>query len=303
MPAFRTIGIRRLLLAWLFSAAALCHAEDPDKVLLVEKPFAQLSDHAISPLGEQALAVRPTAWKHGETANFVYHYFTDSISKPVALEAEFYYRVIAGELERNTTQWERKGHLFIFEEDADWEQFKTAGGIEQWSGGIHHQNEIFLQRDPHARFKGNALAHELTHLIVYRFFGAGVPLWLNEGLAEYTATRWYASFWRSRGYNAHPRSVSVSPANYMPVTKFTSLLAYPQADAEVISFYAESERLVRFLSASNKHKFSQFLDLMSKGSRFESALDKSFGTTFFNVEGLEKQFQPYAQKDFVDTPN
>ena len=37
------------------------------------------------------------------------------------------------------------------------------------------------------KWKGNTLGHEVTHLVVDRFFGAGVPLWLNEGYAEYAA--------------------------------------------------------------------------------------------------------------------
>ncbi len=269
---------------------------------MVEKPLAQLTDGITSPLGERALAIRPADWRHGETANFTFHYFHEEVGRAVASEAEFYYHAISGELERDTTQWERKGHVFIFEDNADWEIFKVAGGLEPWSGGIHLQNELFLPRDPHRKFKGNALAHELTHLIVYRFYGAGVPLWLNEGLAEYTATRWYSSFWRSRNYNVRPRSFSVSPENYLPVAKLVALQAYPAAVEEVTTFYAEAERLVRFLSASDKHRFAQFLETMSKGARFESALDKAFGSTFFNVEALEKQFQPYAEKDHVEAP-
>ncbi len=290
-----------LLAFALLALGSPLHAEDAASTL-VEKPLAQLTDRAITPLGERALAIRPTDWKHGETANFAFHYFSDATAKPMALEAEFYYRAISKELERDTTHWERKCHVFVFEDDADWARFKVAGGLEPWSGGIHAQGELFLQRNPHQKLKGNALAHELTHLIVYRFYGPGVPLWLNEGLAEYTATRWYSSFWRARGFSAFPRSMSVDPTNYLPLSKLTEAVSYPQRDLEVIAFYAESERLVRFLSATDKHKFSLFLETMSKGARFDSALDKNFGTTFFNLEALEKQFQPYAEKDHVETP-
>jgi hypothetical protein len=47
----------------------------------------------------------------------------------------------------------------------------------------------------------------------------------------------------------------------------------------------------------DKHRFSEFLALMANGARFDSALDKAFGTKFFNVAALEKDFQPYAAKD------
>lgn len=277
-------------------------AQTPDTTPFTEKPLAQISDNALTALGQRALAIRPAAWKHAETTNFVLHYFTDVAGRAVASEAEFYYRSIATELERDTKKWERKGHVFIFEEEADWSQFKTVGGLEPWSGGIHSQGELFLMRNTQKKFKGNTLAHELTHLIVFRFFGAGVPLWLDEGLAEYTATRWYSSYWRARGYSAFPRSQSVDPTHYVPLAKLTSALSYPAESNSVIAFYNQSERLVRFLSATDKHRFAEFLESMSRGARFESALDKSFGTKFFNTEALEKQFKPYAEKDYAENP-
>jgi hypothetical protein len=280
------------------------HAQSNDgDATLVEKPFDQLSEKAVSVLGVKALTIRPQAWKHGESQNFIYHYFHDAAAKPVASEAEFYYRVIAKELERETKQWERKCHIFIFEDEEDWRMFQMVGGLEPWTGGIHSHGELFVPRFSKMRFKGNGLAHEVTHLVVWRFFGSGVPLWLNEGLAEYTATRWYASYWRARGYSARPRSYATAPADFLPLAKLTSAVGYPQTDAEVIAFYSESERLVRFLSAADKHRFAEFLESMSKGARFESALDKSFGTRFFNTEALEKDFKPYATKDYVETPN
>ena len=46
------------------------------------------------------------------------------------------------------------------------------------------------------KFKGRTLGHEIIHLVMYRFFGNGIPLWLNEGYAEDASSRFYASFMR-----------------------------------------------------------------------------------------------------------
>lgn len=289
--------VRLLLLLSLLGVAA-----SAEEAVFTEKPLRDIRDNQVSSLGTTALSIRPAEWKHAETPNFVVHYHDSAAGQAVASECEFYYRVIAKELERDTTKWERKGHVFIFENDEDWRGFQGVGGLEPWTGGIHLQGEIFLPRDPKKKFKGNALAHELTHLIVFRFFGAGVPRWLNEGLAEYTATRWYASYWRARGYRAHPVSLATAPADYIPIGTLSSLLRYPSELREVTAFYSEAERLVRFLSAIDKHRFSEFLQAMAQGARFESALDKTFGTRFFNVEALEKEFKPYAGKDYVEAP-
>ena len=98
----------RLLMFWsiflLAGSGALSLATEDESAAVVEKPLSQLTDHEISRLGEKALSIRPGEWKHAESANFVYHYFHDFAMKPVASEAEFYYRVIASELEKDTTR-------------------------------------------------------------------------------------------------------------------------------------------------------------------------------------------------------
>ena len=253
-----------------------------------------LSDRALTPLGKAALSIRSSEWKHAESANFVYHFFQGFIAAPVSVEAEFYYRVIAQELEKDTTQWERKCHIFVFEEAADWAEFQKLGALDPWTGGIHAAGSLFLRRDPQSKFKGSTLGHEVTHLVIERFFGAGVPLWLNEGYAEYAAARCYAAFHRARGYTARPTARAVPEGMYVPVGPLTALLTYPADVAQVGVFYSESERLVRFLSAADKRGFETFFEALAKGARFETALAKGFGPRFMNLETLDREFRSYA---------
>jgi hypothetical protein len=293
----RAIGTATVgALLFLFSLASITLADEA----LVEKSLSQISDNRVSALGQRALQIHTNDWKHSETEHFVYHYFNSFVATPVAVESEFYYRVIAKELDKDTAQWERKCQIFIFETDDDWHEFQKAGGLEPWTGGIHAQGELFIQRNPQKKFKGDALAHEITHLVVHRFFGSGIPRWLDEGLAEYTATRWYASFWRARGYLAHPRSHTVGPESYIRLNDLTSMVSYPAQEAQVIAFYFESERLVRFLEAADKQGFLKFLDAMCSGNRFDTALEKGFGSKFYNADALEQQFKPYAAKEHTD---
>ena len=135
--------------------------------------------------------------------------------------------------------------------------------------------------------------------MIERFFGSGVPLWLNEGYAEYSASRCYAAFNRARGYGARPTSRPVPADLYYPVDKLVSLMTYPQDVAQVGAFYAESERLVRFLARAEKHGFGVFLEAMSKGNRFETALNKGFAARFVNTDALDREFKPYATQSGV----
>ena len=264
---------------------------------LPELPFTQLSDRTLGALGQAALGIRANEWKHAETKNFVYHFFSGFIAGPVSVEAEFYYGVVAKELEKDTTQWERKSHIFIFEKPDDWAAFQQKGALDPWTGGLHSQGELFIVRDPAVKWKGSTLGHEVTHLVVHRFFGNGVPLWLNEGYAEYASSRNYAAFYRARGYTSKPRSRTLPPGQFIALSQLTSLTTYPQDVLQVAAFYAESEKLARFLSATDKRSFGVFFDALSKGNRFDSALAKGFGSRFSSLDALETEFKAYASKD------
>ena len=290
----QTAGLLLLVLAVsLTLPLSPTRAQEGDGALK-ETSLELLSDRALTPLGKAALSIRPAEWKHAESANFVYHFFHSFIAAPVSVEAEFYYRVIARELEKDTTQWERKCHIYVFEEAADWAEFQKRGSLDPWTGGIHAGGSLFIRRDPQVKWKGSTLGHEVAHLVVERFFGAGVPLWLNEGYAEYAAARCYAAFHRARGYGARPASRAVPEGMYVPVGQLTALLSYPDDVAQVGVFYSESERLVRFLSAADQRGFGTMFAALAKGARFETALAKGFGGRFMNLEALDREFRSYA---------
>jgi hypothetical protein len=142
--------------------------------------------------------------------------------------------------------------------------------------------------------QAQTLPHEISHLVFERFVGAGVPLWLNEGFAEYAATRCQAAFYRARGYAARPKVRAVPEALYVPVARLIAMATYPMEETAVGAFYDESEKLVRFWAGADKTAFLAFLDAMGKGARFESALSANFGARFPNVDALEQEFKPYA---------
>lgn len=287
----------RLLIAVLLLATALCQGQDATGSF-PDVPFQRLSDRTLGALGTAALSIRAADWKHAETKNFVYHFFQSHIAAPVSVEAEFYYSVMAREMGRDTTEWQRKSHIFIFEKADEWAAFQQKGALDPWTGGLHAAGELFIRRDPAQRWQGDTLGHEIAHLVIYRFFGNGVPLWLNEGYADYTASRSYSAFHRARGYRSRPRSTSLPPRQFIPLAELTERTAYPDDPVQVEVFYTESERLVRFLSAADKAGFYVFFDALSKGNRMEAALAKGFGTRFGNLAALEAPFRSYASKDY-----
>ena len=300
-----------LIFAWI-TGTSLCPAQGLQSTaanptpaagvegLLREVPFSALSSPYVTPLGTAALSIRPTEWKHAETDNFIYHFFQGFVVAPVSVEAEFYYRIIAHDLSKDTSRWERKAHIFVFERPEDWKQFQTRGHLEPWTGGIHHKNELFILRDSAYRFKDWSLGHEIAHLVVNRFFGSeNVPLWLNEGYAEYISRVAFGSFHRARGADLRPLGRSLPPGGFLPVAELANIVAYPTDVVKVSAFYTESEKLVRFLSATDKIAFLQLLDSLAKGSLFENALHSAYGTRFPSPHLLDVAFEPVATQQMA----
>ena len=262
---------------------------------LPEVAFSQLSQADQNPLGAKALAIHPAEWKHGETEHFIYHFQRGYVATPVAVEAEFHFRVVIKELARNDVPWTEKAHIYIFEQPGDWQSFQSAGQLEPWTGGIQSEGSLFIVRNPAYKFTDNSLGHEIVHLMLRRLFGPGVPLWLNEGLAQCFSKNAHASYQRARGYRAKPSSNAIEAEKLFPLAALTTM-NYPPAD-QVETFYDEAERLVRFLIAADRQEFLELLDLSARGTAFATALSRTSGATFPSVAVLEEKFRVYAMKD------
>ena len=262
---------------------------------LPEVELLRLSQQDRNPLGTKALAINPADWKHAETEHFIYHYQRSYVATPVAVEAEFHFRVVLKELAKTDVQWTEKAHIYIFEKPADWQSFQSAGQLEPWTGGIQSGNSLFIVRNPAYKFTDNSLGHEVVHLMVRRLYGARVPLWLNEGLAQCLSKNAHASYLRARGYLAKPSSNGI-PAEKLFTLGTLTTMHYPPA-AQVETFYDQSERLVRFLISADRAKFLELLQLMANGDALETALSRTSNAAFPSLAALEEKFRPYATKD------
>ena len=277
----------------------LAKAQINESTSLTEVEFSQLSQRDPNPLGEEALAIRPEQWKHAETEHFIYHFAHSYVATPVSVEAEFHYRVVAKELERDHPTTDVKSHIYIFEEPGDWRQFQQFGHLEQWTGGIQSMGSLFVQRNPKFKFHGNALGHEVVHLVIHRFYSDGVPCWLNEGLAQYISKSAHASYQRARGYIAKPHSQAISLGDLIPLPQLVAITHPPNDRVEI--FYDESERLVRFLASTDKPSFLSLIDSLGRHQPLESALTRYYAGKFPTLSVLERDFNDYATKDYGTT--
>ncbi|HET9857443.1 MAG TPA: hypothetical protein VFP99_06375, partial [Chthoniobacterales bacterium] len=280
----------------IFAISILCAASAGAQInessSLSEVEFSQLSQRDPNPLGEKALAIHPEQWKHAETEHFIYHFVHSYVATPVSVEAEFHYRVIAKQLEREQPAGDIKSHIYIFERPEEWQDFQAFGKLEPWTGGIHSAGSLFVQRNPAYKFSNNLLGHEIVHLVLHRFYTDGIPCWLDEGFAQFVSKDAHASYERARGFAAKPHSEAIPLQDLIPLSILTAF-THPPSD-RVRIFYDESERLVRFLVATDKPSFLSLLDALARHQPLETALPRLYFGKFSSVATLEERFREYA---------
>ena len=85
--------------------------------------------------------------------------------------------------------------------------------MPEWTFSRVEGPVMFLQQAENTSSSGDVLAHEMTHLVMNRFFERRRPLWLNEGLAEYYGEFAYSAF---KGVKKSKRAQFGRLANAVP---------------------------------------------------------------------------------------
>lgn len=141
--------------------------------------------------------------------------------------------------------------------------------------------------------------HEFTHLILELNFGE-VPVWLNEGLAEF--------YERTKIDGAEFTMGEYQPGwwDLLQQEKLLPLDVLVRADYRKPEFavekkrnllYAESWLLVHYLMVADegkrRHQFAQFMLLLLQGTDDAAAFQQALGTDF---RGMERQLHDYLQR-------
>jgi len=154
---------------------------------------------------------------------------------------------------------------------------------QEWTGGVSFSgfNIIAIGVAPNQlSFGERAVPHELTHWIVgqitFNNYGAGLPTWLEEGLATYGEGTLSPDYQTALDYaKENNRLLSVrslsSPFSAVPEVAYIS--------------YGESNSLVTFLIEKyGKDKMRQLLETFHQGSTYDAALKSVYG---FDQDGLD----------------
>lgn len=292
------VGLMGIIFSVHLTAQAQDEASAPDGYRFKMLPFDELSERSVSRTGDTALKIATVKWEHSESDHFIFHTEAGFAVTQLVSVAEWSYAAIKKDLQITQDSFERKCHIYVFLNEGVWREFVGNGKMEPWTGGWCTGRELFFASRPHFKFQGTTLPHEMTHLVMHRFVGGDIPLWLNEGLAEFEGIRLYRTYLKTRNYTLTNVRDHLDPDQFIPLKDLTSAVDYPKAQEEVTAFYVESERLISFLyfQYGGTDPLMKFLRLQSQGERFDSAWREAYGRERGDQQAFEDKFASYVIK-------
>ena len=124
-------------------------------------------------------------------------------------------------------------------------------------------------------------AHEYTHFVVTARTRNNTPIWLHEGIAKYSETRWRGKGGEMSGWSASRLREAVRKGELVTFEQMhPSLAKLPSQEMAALAF-AEVESAVGYLEEKGGRKLmNAILDLVAQGTSAEGAVAQGLGVPF-----------------------
>ena len=245
------------------------------------------------------------SWRSVRTNNlFVIGNAEPEKLRQVAVWLEFFHSAFARLISRNVLDYSTPTTVIVFRDDPSFTPFKPLyqgrpANVAGYFQPGEDVNYISMSLDPRERDPYSIAFHEYVHLHL-RDNIPGVPLWLNEGLAEFYGSLQFSGGEALLGVPLPYYIRLLRSEEMLPLTTLlgidTRSQHYNEQDKSGI-FYGQSWALVHYLmlggGPARQDQFKRFLQLVSRGDDPIKALENSYGMT---IDALEKELHAYVRR-------
>ena len=268
------------------------------------KKFIALSLLVFLTLPTTAAAQSRDNWRSVRTNNlFVIGNAEPEKLRQVAVWLEFFHSAFGRLVSRNVLDSSVPTTVVVFRDDASFTPFKplyqgrpaNVAGYFQPGDDV---NYIAMALDPRERDSFSVAFHEYVHLHLQESV-PGVPVWLNEGLAEFYGSLQFSNSEAVIGATLPYYMRLLRNQEMLPLETLLSIDTrsphYNEQDKTGI-FYGESWALVHYLmlgGSGRQEQFKRFLNLAGRGENVAKALENSFG---MSLDTIEKELRAYIRQ-------
>lgn len=244
-----------------------------------------------------ARTIQAQEWQEIKSEHFIVYFTGDQeFAKDVSRQSEIYYKRIASELGYQRYSgfwtWDRRVKIYIH---PDRDAFLKATGQPDWSEGVakYLEKEIssYAWNDG---FLKMLLPHELTHLIFrdYVGFKGEVPLWLDEGVAQ----------WMEPHKREMVKTVIGRFAGSRKLLSLNQMMALDVRRSDnpdlVHIYYLQAVSLVDFLIKKyGASRFTNFCRQLRDGKSIEDSLRFAYPIFIRTVAEMEEKWIQYIMEE------
>ena len=192
--------------------------------------------------------------------------------------------------------------VIVFKSDASYKPFKVNPNVAGYFQPGKDVNYITLTSEKLSDDQPyRTIFHEYVHLLVENTMGGTVPLWFNEGLAEYYSTFNITDENRRvilgdvvRNHVLYLREQKLLPLRTLFAVDYKS--PYYNEGNKMNIFYAEAWMLMHYLLQGEGQKrrpqLARFVDLVRSNLTVDEAFQQAFQ---IGIDAFEKDFRSYVQ--------
>lgn len=241
-------------------------------------------------------AARAQEWQEVRSEHFIVYFTGDEgFAKEVSRRAEGYYREIASELgyQRHSGFWTWDNRVKIYLHP-DRDSFLKATDQPGWSEGMANYTDKEISSYAESEgFLDALLPHEMTHLIFrdYVGFAGEIPLWLDEGVAQWMEPR-------KREAVQMVIARLAEQGKLIPLRRMMTLDIRTSHDDDLVNvYYIQAVSLVSFLVTKyTAARFTDFCRQLRDGKSIEEALTFAYPTFIRSIGELEEKWEKYIRE-------
>jgi len=262
---------------------------------------------------------QPAAESYGSSAGRDNAADPEEFGREVLRKAEVYYSKIADDLGYQRMSefwtWDKRVKIYIYPDHAG---FVSSFNNPEWAGGAaDYAAKTIFSYFGSKDFAGSILPHEIAHLIFRDFVGfkGGVPLWLDEGVAQWTEeTKRQEVKKIVKGMLSGNGMLSMEDMMKLNVDQLRNadkvyIRTVPAGGGEksaafltgnnlVMAYYVQAVSLVDFLIEKfGKNEFTDFCRALRDGKDLRAALVSVYGVYMHDLDDLDSQWKDYIENE------
>ena len=264
--------------------------------LFTVKPWGELSDRDLTPLGRAVLNAGKPDWVHAESEHFIFHAGSPTAVEEIAGEAEFAYVKVAHTFDTNGVT--RKGHVFVVERREIWEKVLQGSNRRNDSVAMQLQNDLFVLKETNSVGNVLRIPHEIVHFRLWQLYGNRTPVWLDEGLAATIGWKVAVAAHSKTGKQLVRAPPCLKREHLLSLEQLTGATVYPAGSEEGAAFYIEAELFVSAIARKiGDDKLAEFVKAVAgDGIPWNDFLRERFSFADSDFAWLQQLIEKYVSK-------